>query len=95
MEQLPDPHREWDLGADKQLFAALQQFSASFLTRLKDTEAAVATLAKSVEDADVRARCVHASFRQLANSHYIEQVSGWLSSRSVSEFLLSDCSAGQ
>ena len=74
MEGLPDPHKDWDLEADRKLFAALQQFSASFLTRLKDTEAAVASLSKDVEDADVRASCVQTSFRQLANSHYMEQV---------------------
>ena len=74
MEGLPDPHKDWDLEADRKLFAALQQFSASFLTRLKDTEAAVASLSKDVEDAGVRASCVQTSFRQLASSHYIEQV---------------------
>jgi hypothetical protein len=74
MEGLPDTLKEWSLEADRQLFAALQQFSASFLTRLKDTEESVANLSKDVEDACVRGGCLQTSFRQLANSHYIEQV---------------------
>jgi len=74
MDELPDPHKDWDLDADRKLFAALQQFSASFLTEIKDAETAMASLAKDVEDADIRAKCAQAFFRQLANSHYIEQV---------------------
>ena len=74
MDQLPNSHDEWDLKADRKLFDALQQFSASFLVRLKGAEAAVASLAKDAEDADVRAQCLQTSFRQLANTHYIKQV---------------------
>ena len=74
MDQLPSPQDDWDLKADKKLFDALQQFSASFLLRLKGAEAAVASLAKDAEDTGVRAQCLQISFRQLANTHYIKQV---------------------
>ena len=74
MDQLPSPQDDWDLTADKKLFDALQQFSASFLLRLKGAEAAVASLAKDAEDTGVRAQCLQISFRQLANTHYIKQV---------------------
>ena len=75
MEGYPDPEAEWTLEADKKLFDVLQQFSASFLTRLKEAQTAVSCLAKSAEDAETRANCAQAAFRQLANTHYIEQVS--------------------
>ena len=75
MEGLPDPYKEWTLEADKKLFNVLQEFSASFLTRMKEAEIAVTCLAKKAQDAEIRANCAQASFRQLANSHYIEQVS--------------------
>ena len=74
MDQILNPQDGWDLKADKKLFDTLQQFSASFLLRLKGAEAAVASLAKDAEDAGVRAQCLQTSFRQLANSHYIKQV---------------------
>ena len=76
MEGYPDPEADWNLDADRKLFDALQQFSASFLTRLKEAQTAVSSLAKSAEDAETRANCAQASFRQLANTHYIEQVRG-------------------
>ena len=83
MDQLPDPREDWDLKADRKLFAALQHFSASFLSRLKGTEAAVASLTKDTEDADVRAQCLQTSFRQLANSHYIKPVVSFNSNLSL------------
>ncbi len=75
MEGYPDPEADWTLEADRKLFDALQQFSASFLTRLKEAHIAVSSLAKNAEDAETRAKCAQAAFRQLANTHYIEQVS--------------------
>ena len=79
MDELPDPQGDWNLEADKKLFDALQQFSASLLTRLKEAKTAVSCLTKSTEDAEIRANCAQASFRQLANTHYIEQVSSLFS----------------
>lgn len=79
MEELPDPQEDWNLEADRKLFDALQQFSASFLTRLKEAQTAVNCLAKNTEDVEIRANCAKASFRRLANTHYIEEVSSLFS----------------
>ena len=49
MEGYPDPEAEWTLEADKKLFDVLQQFSASFLTRLKEAQTAVSCLAKDLQ----------------------------------------------
>lgn len=75
MAGLPSDFGEWSLDSDKKLLASLQQFSASFLSRLHDVELSFNQLQRNCEEAEIRATHVNNRFRLLAHTHFVEQVS--------------------
>jgi hypothetical protein len=81
MEGPPPDCSEWSLESDKKLLASLQQFSATFLSRINETEAALDQLVKDTEEAEARATNVGNRFRLLAHTHCIEQVSRYAAAR--------------
>lgn len=75
MEEQQQDGGHWSLESDKKLLASLQKFSATFLSRINDTQAALDQLVKHTEEAEIRATDVGNRFRLLAHTHCIEQVS--------------------
>lgn len=66
--------KPWSLESDRKLLATLQEFSAGFLTSLKQTQDALDQLLKDTQDVEVRAATASNRFRLLAHTHYVEQV---------------------
>jgi hypothetical protein len=73
MDNLPSDCKDWSLESDKQLLAALQQFSASFLSRVSDVEASLNDMMRDAGEAEIRATIASNRFRLLAHKQFVEQ----------------------
>lgn len=74
MEDLPANCEKWSLEDDRKLLAALQQFSASFLSRVNETERSLDALVNDTQQAEIRYLNASNRFRLLTHTHFVEQV---------------------
>ena len=77
MEDLTEQAADWSLESDRKLLAVLHDFSASFLTGVKEVQDSLDRLDKAASDVAVRAQTAQNRFRLLAHQHFVEQVSVW------------------
>lgn len=74
MEDLTEQAGDWSLESDKKLLAVLHDFSAGFLTGVREVQDSLDRLDKATNDVAVRAQTAQNRFRLLAHQHFIEQV---------------------
>ena len=65
---------QWFLHSDEKVLAAVQQFSAEFLTGLRETQDALQHLLKDTQDVEVRTATACNRLRLLGNMTFVEQV---------------------
>ena len=73
-DQPGDDAEQWLLDSDQKLLAAVQEFSAGFLTSLRQTQDALHQLLKDTRDVEVRTASAGNRLRLLAHTHFVEQV---------------------
>ena len=74
MEELTERAGEWSLDCDKTLLEVLHDFSAGFLTSVKEVQESLDQLDRGAHDVAVRAQTAQNRFRLLAHQHFIKQV---------------------